>query len=453
MTVTDAANAGRWLGPGAQSEERITALVASPILHRLSWRKWWIAFIIASALTIVMIISAACLFGEGVGILGNNTTLVWGFPIANYVWWLGIGHAGTLISALLLLTRQRWRASLNRFAELMTLFAVSIAGLFPIFHLGRPYFVYWLIPYPNRMTLWPQWRSALVWDFWAVGTYILFSILFWYAGLIPDLSMLRDRARHPTVRRLYGAFALGWRGSAHHWEIHERMYRAMAAMALPLVVSVHSIVSLDFAASLMPGWQSTIYPPYFVVGALYSGFAMVVVIAAALRIGFGFESLITTRHFEMIARVLLLASIVMGISYAVEWFTAWFSQDRSELNLVAFEFTGSYWSMYVAQLLCNVIIPQSLWWPGVRRNIAAVFFIAVIINIGMWIERILIIWNTLGHSQFISSWRLFFPSIWDWGLLLGSLGFFAFLYLIASRVVPVISVHETHKLLHRERQG
>ena len=342
-------DAARWLGPGAQNEAAITALICAPMLERLSWKNWWIAFAFASALTAIMWISAIWLFADGIGIWGVNSTIVWGFAISNYVWWLGIGHAGTLISALLLLTRQRWRASLNRFAETMTLFAVLMAGLYPIFHLGRPYFLYWLVPYPNRMTLWPQWRSALVWDFWAVSTYILFSLLFWYAGLIPDLAILRDRGRNRTMRRIYGAFALGWRGSARHWEIHDRMYRAMAAMAIPLVVSVHSIVSLDFAASLMPGWQTTIYPPYFVIGALYSGFAMVVVIAAALRWGLGFESLITVRHFEIIARVLLTASIIMGLSYTVEWFMAWYSGDRAEMNQLSNEFTGPYWPMYAGQ--------------------------------------------------------------------------------------------------------
>ena len=450
---TESADAARWLGPGAQSEEQITALICAPILERISWRNWWIAFTIASALTIIMAISAIWLFADGIGVWGVNTSIVWGYAISNYVWWLGIGHAGTLISALLLLTRQRWRASLNRFAETMTLFAVTMAGLYPIFHLGRPYFLYWLVPYPNRMTLWPQWRSALVWDFWAVGTYILFSILFWYAGLIPDLAVLRDRGRNRTMRRIYGAFALGWRGSARHWEIHDRMYRAMAAMAVPLVVSVHSIVSLDFAASLMPGWQTTIYPPYFVVGALYSGFAMVIVIAAALRWGFGFESLITIRHFEIIARVLLTASIIMGISYSVEWFNAWYSGDPAELNQLSNEFTGPYWPMYAAQLICNVAIPQFFWFSRVRTSIVAVVAIAIIINIGMWIERVLIIWDTLGHDYMVSSWRAFLPTFWDWSMWFGTLGFFAFLYLVYCRVLPIMSIHETHKLLHRERQG
>ncbi len=288
MSVT-AQDAARWLGPGAQDHQQITALVCAPMLARLSWRNWWIAFAFATALTALMWISAIWVLAEGVGVWGVNSVIVWGFALANYVWWIGIGNAGTLISALLLLTHQQWRASLNRFAETMTLFAATIAGLFPIFHLGRPYVLYWIIPYPNRMGLWPQWRSALVWDFWAVSVYIIFSILFWYVGLIPDLAVLRDRGRKRWVRRIYGAFALGWRGSARHWDVHQRMYRAMAAIAVPMVCLVHSIVALDFAASLMPGWQETIFPPYFVVGALYSGFGMVVIIAASLRWGFGLE--------------------------------------------------------------------------------------------------------------------------------------------------------------------
>jgi Ni/Fe-hydrogenase subunit HybB-like protein len=385
----------RWICPAIRSLEQIDAIVAGPVLApALTWR-WWLLFAGSGALTVVMIVTVMWLFAHGIGIFGNNTTIVWGFPIANYVWWLGIGHAGTLISALLLLTRQKWRASLNRFAETMTLFAASMAGLFPIFHLGRPYYLYWIIPYPNVQGLWPQWRSALVWDFWAVSTYIVFSTLFWYVGLIPDLAMLRDRARRWGARRLYGAFALGWRGSARHWEIYERFYRYMAALAVPLVVSVHSVVSLDFAASLEPGWSDTIYPPYFVVGALYSGFAMVVVIAAVLRRACGFEPFITVDHFAVIAKVLLTASIIMGLSYASKWFWAWYSGERAERHLVGFLFTGPYAPLYYAQLACNVVLPQALWLRRVRYNIPAVVVIAIVINVGMWLERILIVWATL----------------------------------------------------------
>ncbi|HEY1708590.1 MAG TPA: NrfD/PsrC family molybdoenzyme membrane anchor subunit [Rhizomicrobium sp.] len=435
----------RWI-QGIQSLEEINARISAPILDPAHTWRWWAALAISGSLTLLMIVAVTWLFAHGIGVFGNNTTIVWGFPIANYVWWLGIGHAGTLISALLLLTRQKWRGSLNRFAEAMTLFAASMAGLFPIFHLGRPYYLYWITPYPNVQGLWPQWRSALVWDLWAVGTYITFSALFWYVGLVPDLAMLRERARSLWARRLYGAFALGWRGSARHWEIHERFYRYMAALAVPLVVSVHSIVSLDFAASLEPGWADTIYPPYFVIGALYSGFAMVVVLAAALRWGCSFEPFITHRHFDAIARVLLTASIVMGISYATEWLWAWYGGERPERHLVAFLFTGPYAPLYYGQLLFNVVVPQAFWSPRVRTNIAAVVVISILINVGMWLERILIVWSTLSRDYLPSAWRIFLPTFWDWALLFGSLGAFMFLFLLFVRILPAMPAHELRKL-------
>ncbi len=444
---------GRWIGPSVRSLDDVNRIVLAPILTPAPTWRWWLAFGLSGALTLVMIGDVTWLFIHGIGIFGNNTTMVWGFPIANYVWWLGIGHAGTLISALLLLTRQKWRGSLNRFAETMTLFAATLAGLFPIFHLGRPYYLYWIMPYPNVQGLWPQWRSALVWDFWAVGTYIIFSLLFWYLGLIPDLAMLRDRAGGRRARRVYGAFALGWRGSARHWEVHERLYRYMAALALPLVVSVHSIISLDFAASLEPGWSDTIYPPYFVVGALYSGFAMVAVIAATLRWACGFEDFITTAHFEAVAKVLLAASVIMGISYAAEWFWGWYGGERAERHLLAFLFLGPYAPLYYAQLVCNVVIPQALWAPGVRGNLPAVIVISILINVGMWLERILIVWATLARDYLPSMWRLFWPTIWDWSLLAGSLGAFTFLFMIFIRILPALPAHELRELWLEEQGG
>jgi molybdopterin-containing oxidoreductase family membrane subunit len=441
---------GRWIGPGIQSLEDINARISAPILAPVRGWRWWTAFAISGALTLLMIVSVIWLFVHGIGIFGNNTTIVWGFPIANYVWWLGIGHAGTLISALLYLTRQKWRGSLNRFAETMTLFAASMAGLFPIFHLGRPYYLYWLLPYPNVQSLWPQWRSALVWDIWAVGTYITFSALFWYVGMVPDLAMLRERARSPFVRKLYGAFALGWRGSARHWALYDRFYGYMAALAIPLVVSVHSIISLDFAASLEPGWSDTIYPPYFVIGALYSGFAMVAILAAILRWACSFEPFITIRHFEMIAKVLLAASIVMGVSYASEWFWAWYGGDRAERHLVVFLFTGPYAPLYYIQLAFNVLLPQLLWLPAARRSILTVTLLSIAINIGMWLERILIVWSTLARDYLPSAWRAFLPTIWDWTLLFGSLGTFMFLFMLFVRVLPALPAHELRKIWTEE---
>jgi molybdopterin-containing oxidoreductase family membrane subunit len=335
----------------------------------------------------------------------------------------------------------------------MTLFAASIAGLFPIVHLGRPEYFYWLLPYPNTMSVWPQWRSALIWDFWAIASYLLFSILFWYVGLIPDLATLRDRATERATRLIYGALALGWRGSAHHWHLYEHYHTTMACLAVPLVVSLHSVVGLDFAASLMPGWNETIFPPYFVVGAMYSGFAMVVLLTAVLRWGFRLQAIITIAHFDVIAKIMLMASLVMGLSYASEWFSAWYHGAHDERALTAFQFTGPYAPLYWAMLLFNVAIPQAFWLPRVRRNIVAAVVISILINIGMWLERIGIVWNTLSHGQLPSTWRVFVPTFWDWALLAGSLGFFAFLFLVLVRLFPMVSMHEMRSLVAEETRA
>jgi molybdopterin-containing oxidoreductase family membrane subunit len=332
----------------------------------------------------------------------------------------------------------------------MTLFAAAIAGIFPILHLGRPLYFYWLVPYPNTMSLWPQWRSALIWDFWAILSYLLFSVIFWYVGLIPDLAALRDRAKSRTGQVFYGALALGWRGSARHWHIYEQYHTAKACHAVPLVVSLHSVVGLDFAASLMPGWQETIFPPYFVVGAMYSGFAMVVLLTALLRRGFELEALITVEHFDVMAKIMLAASIIMGLSYATEWFAAWYHGERAERWLVAFQFTGAYAPLYWCMLLFNCVVPQLFWLKAIRRNIVAVVVIAILINVGMWLERIGIVWNTLSHGYSPSMWRIFAPTLWDWTLLIGSLGFFAFLYLLLVRLFPMVSMHEVRKMLSEE---
>jgi molybdopterin-containing oxidoreductase family membrane subunit len=331
----------------------------------------------------------------------------------------------------------------------MTLFAVSIAGLFPIFHLGRPLYFYWLAPYPNTMDLWPQWRSALVWDFWAITSYLLFSIIFWYVGVLPDVATLRDRA-DGAWRKIYGVAALGWRGSARHWRHYHRLQIALAALATPLVCSVHSIVGLDFAASLMPGWREPIFPPYFVVGAMFSGFAMVVILAIAIRRGLHLEALITARHFDAMAKIMLMASIVMGLSYASEWFSAWLSGNPDDRAAVAFEFTGAYWPAYVGMLLFNVVAPQIFWAPRLRTNLWAIFIVAILINIGMWFERILIVWNTLSHSFLPSMDRIFYPTVWDWIFLFGPLFLFAWFFLVFCRLAPVISMHEVRELRHAE---
>ena len=440
----------RWIASPRATDVEITQAIADPVLSPVG-RAWWIALLLSLPFCLWFAGTIAWLAWDGIGILGNNSTIVWGVPIANYVWWIGIGNAGTLISSMLLLTRQPWRASINRFAEAMTLFAVAIAGIMPIIHLGRPLYAYWLAPYPNTMVLWPQWRSALVWDFWAIVSYLLFSILFWYLSLIPDLATMRDRAATRAGQVLYGTFALGWRGSARHWQRLETLHTTMAALGVPLVVSVHSIVGLDFAASLMPGWQESIFPPYFVVGAMYSGFGIVVVLGIAIRWGLRLEAIITANHFEVMGRILLIASIIMGYSYATEWFMAWYGGKPDERSLAAFQFTGTYAPLYWALLGCNVFVPQALWFPAVRRSLPALATIAVIINVGMWLERILIIWNTLSHDYMPSLWRSFHFTIWDWSLLVSPLGLFAFLFLIFVRLVPSVSMFEMRGLAHREK--
>ncbi len=439
----------RWLGSGAETYARVNGLVTAPLTQRKSWRNWWIAVSVAFLLSVMFVVSIALVFGYGIGMLGNNTTVVWGTPLANYVWWIGIGNAGTLISAMLLITRQHWRASINRSAEAMTLIAVAIAGLFPIIHLGRPLYFLWLLPYPNSMTLWPQWRSALIWDFWAIACYLLFSIVFWYVGAVPDLALMRDKARSRLARYFYGAFALGWRNSARNWAVHQRFYYTMAGLAVPLVCSVHSIVGLDFAASLMPGWAEGIFPPYFVVGAMFSGFAMVTVLIAAIRWGFGFQAIITEDHFDMIARMMLLGALILGMTYLVEWFSAWYGGDDIERRFTQFMLTGTYAPLYWFMILFNVLIAQVFWLRAARRNIALTVVIAIFVNVGMWLERILIVWNTLSHSYSPGMWTIFLPTAVDWTLLFGSLGFFAFLYLIYVRIVPASSMYEVRELVHR----
>jgi Ni/Fe-hydrogenase subunit HybB-like protein len=451
VSLAQPASDPRLLLPPRVTDAAITAAISQPVVGTRTWLRWWIALAVTLPFVAATLAGLVALFVRGVGLWGINTTNVWGFAIANYVWWIGIGNAGTLISSLLLLTRQGWRASINRFAEAMTLFAVAIAGIFPIIHLGRPQYFYWLAPYPNTMTLWPQWRSALVWDFWAILSYLLFSILFWYLGLIPDAATLRDRARSHLAQRFFGILALGWRGSARHWQIHKLLQLTMAALAVPLVCSVHSIVGLDFAASLMPGWQESIFPPYFVVGAMYSGFAMVLILALLIRWGLDLQGYVTARHFDAMALIMLVASLVMGLSYATEWFTAWYGGEHAERSLVAFQFTGHYAPLYWCLLLFNVVLPQVLWWPAARRSLWLLAAVSIGINIGMWLERILIIWNTLAHDYLPSMRHVFVTSLTDWTFLFGPLGAFAFMYLLFARFFPVMSMYEIKELAHEER--
>ena len=439
--------ASRWLLPSIATHRDVTEAVCAPLTDRHVGARWWLALLASGAVTLAGAVAVAISLLRGPGMWGNNSAVVWGFPIANYVWWIGIGNAGTLISSLLLLTRQKWRASINRFAEAMTLFAVSIAGIFPILHLGRPMYFYWMAPYPNTMGAWPQPRSALVWDFWAIVSYLLFSILFFYVGLVPDLATLRERAPDRRWRRIYGAFALGWQGSPRQWQAHERVHQAMAVIAVPLVCSVHSIVGLDFAASMMPGWTETIFPPYFVVGALFSGFAMVVLLAIAMRWALGLEGMIRPAHFDMMARIILAAACIMGLSYATEWWSAWWSGDQDDLRQVRFVLAGHYAPLEWLMLACNVAAPQLFWWPGMRRRLPVLAAVAIAILIGMWLERILILLNTLSIGYDPSFWRNYLPTLIDFLILAGTLGLFAGLMLIFARLLPVVSMYEVRELV------
>jgi Ni/Fe-hydrogenase subunit HybB-like protein len=349
----------------------VTDKISSIVLTTRTPRYWWIGFAISFLLTMLLLVSVTYLFAVGTGIWGINIPIGWGFAIINFIWWIGIGHAGTLISAILLLMRQNWRTSINRFAEAMTLFAVANAGLFPLLHLGRPWFFYYILPYPNTMELWPQFRSPLVWDVFALTTYGLVSALFWYVGLIPDMATLRDRTTRAFSRIAYGMLAMGWRGSAMHWHRYQTAYFLLAALATPLVVSVHSIVGLDFAFSIIPGWHSTIFPPYFVAGAVFSGFAMVMNIAIPLRYFYKLEGFITQRHLDNMAKVMLGMGLVVAYGYLMENFTAWYSGHDAEMYAYANRFTGIYAPASWALMTLNVIIPQALWFRRVRQNIPA----------------------------------------------------------------------------------
>ena len=406
-------------------------------------RAWYVAFGISLILLGVLVVLMAYLFLTGVGVWGNNQPVAWGFPITNFVFWVGIGHAGTLISAILFLFRQKWRTSINRFAEAMTIFAVICAGLFPLIHTGRPWFAaYWLTPYPNQMGMWPQFRSPLVWDVFAVGTYFAVSLMFWFIGMVPDLATLRDRATTKIRQIAYGIFALGWRGSSRHWHRFEVAYLLLAALATPLVLSVHSVVSFDFAVSQLPGWHTTIFPPYFVAGAIFSGFAMVLTLAVPARQLFGLKELITIRHIENMTKIMLAMSCIVGYAYAIEVFTAWYSGNGFEqftfLNRLGGNFAWAYWIM----LTCNVIVPQVLWIRKIRITPWLIFIVAILVNVGMWFERYTIILTSLSRDFLPSSWGGFAPTWVDIWMLIGSFGLFMTLFLLFIRYLPTVAMAE-----------
>lgn len=432
------------------AENAIASRVAT-IAQTTRWhRPGRAATLVAAVLVAFFFVAVAKLFADGVGIWGIDRPVEWGFAIANYVWWIGMGMAGTFISAALLLLRQEWRASINRFAEAMTVFAVSVSGFFPILHLGRPWFFYWVAPYPNKMALWPQWRSALTWDFFAISAYLIVSILYWYLGMLPDLATLRDAAHTRRSQIFYGLLALGWRGARSQWRAHATVARLLAGIAVPLVFSVHTMVALDFSQGIVSGWHSSLFGPFFVGGALFSGFAMTLVLAIILRRAFELERLITDDDLDRLAKLLLAVGLFVAYCYAVEVFMPFYSGDCSEIETTLARFGGPYAWIYWLTIFCNVVVPQALWSPRVRRHRGALFAVSVTVVAGMWIERFMLIVTSLYRTYLPAAEGRYWPTVWDWLLLLGSIGVFVAMFLLFVRLLPVLSVFELRK---REEHG
>jgi molybdopterin-containing oxidoreductase family membrane subunit len=437
----------------AETLESASAKISGIVLNRKHPAFWWVSFGIGFILLMGLLYGITILFTVGVGIWGINIPVAWGFAIVNFVWWIGIGHAGTFISAILLLLLQKWRNSINRLAEAMTLFAVACAGMFPLLHLGRPWTFFWILPYPNTMGLWPQFRSPLVWDVFAVGTYFTVSLMFWYTGLIPDLATMRDRAKSRLSRIGFGIISLGWRGSAVHWKHFQTLYLILAGLSTPLVLSVHSVVSADFAVANTPGWHTTIFPPFFVAGAIYSGFAMVLNIMIPLRSVYGLESVITPRHLNCMAGVMLATGLMVGYGYIMETFTGFYSGDIYEQYLVINRAIGPYGWTYWLLLTFNIVIPQLLWVRRVRTNPVSLFFVALSVNIGMWLERFVIVIVSLHRDFLPSSWGIYAPTSWDWLILFGSVGLFVSLVFLFVRFLPMISISEVKEIIAEREEG
>src|SRR6202163_331830 len=428
----------------------VTDKISSIVLTRPTSNGWFVGFGVAFLLLMMLLFAISYLFVKGVGIWGVTVPIGWGFAIVNFVWWIGIGHAGTLISAILLLLRQSWRNSINRFAEAMTLFAVASAGIFPAIHVGRPWLAYWLFPYPNTMKVWPQFRSPLIWDVFAVSTYATISALFWFIGLVPDLATLRDRTDNKALKIVYGMLSLGWRGSARHWHRYESAYLLLAGLATPLVLSVHSVISFDFSIAILPGWPTTIFPPYFVAGAIYSGFAMVLTIAIPLRKFYHFEDFITMRHLENMAKVMLATGLIVAYGYFFEFFMSLYSGQKFDVFLVHQRLHGPYSPFYYALILCNILTPQLLWLRRVRTNPTILFLMSIVVNIGMWLERFVIVVISLTRDFMPSAWGRYSPTVWDWATFIGTLGLFTTMIYLFVRVLPAISIAEMRELVAHE---
>jgi Ni/Fe-hydrogenase subunit HybB-like protein len=438
------------LTPG-QTLSSVTRQISDLPLERPRQRFWWLGFLAAFGAVLVLLASLSWLLVRGVGIWGINIPVAWGFAIVNFVWWIGIGHAGTFISAILLLLYQDWRTSINRFTEAMTLFAVACAGIYPLIHLGRPQFFYWLLPYPDTMGVWPQFRSPLVWDVFAVSTYATVSLVFWYIGLLPDLAAMRDRAAGPIRCRVYGLLCLGWRGSGEHWTHYRKLYVLLAGLAAPLVVSVHSIVGLDFAIAMLPGWHSTIFPPYFVGGAIFSGFSMVLTLVIPLRAVYGLQNMITARHLDLMAKVMMAMGWIVTYGYFCEFFTAWRSgviyDQFVAMNRVVGPYAGYFWAL----MFCNVVAPQFLWSGRLRSNTVVLFAVALTVNVGMWLERFVIVITSLHRDYLPSSWGMYHATFWDYSTLFGTLGLFTALLFLFVRFLPAISMTEVRSLVAKQK--
>lgn len=427
---------------GGKTYADVNEDVARP-LERFPTKKWWICFLTAIGAFSIGAILAAKMFMTGLGVLGLNQPTGWGVFIVNFVFWVGIGHAGTLISAILFLFRQKWRTAINRSAEAMTIFAVMTALLFPVIHTGRPWYAaFWLIPYPNQRELWVNFRSPLLWDVFAVGTYFTISLLFWYVGLVPDFASIRDRAKHPIRKFVYTILSMGWRGSNRNWSHYEIAYLMLAGLSTPLVLSVHSVVSFDFAVSGLPGWHTTIFPPYFVAGAIFSGFAMVVTLLVMMREMFGFKDYITMNHLEKMNKIIMATGMMVGYAYACEFFIAWYSGSPFEQYAFINRAFGPYWWSYWIMTVCNVVIPQIFWWRKARRSIGIMFVVSLFVNIGMWFERFVITITSLHRDHLPSSWGYYVPTWYDWGITLGSFGWFFIWFLLFVRLFPTLAMSE-----------
>jgi molybdopterin-containing oxidoreductase family membrane subunit len=433
------------LAPG-HTAASVTDKISSVVFGKMP--VWFYAgMAVAFGGVMMLLLSLTKLVFTGIGIWGNNQPVGWAFDIINFVWWIGIGHAGTLISAILLLLRQEWRTSINRFAEAMTLFAVACAVIYPLFHTGRPWLaVYWLLPYPNTMGMWPNFRSPLIWDVFAVSTYGSVSLLFWYIGLIPDLGTLRDKAKNLWQKRIYGTLSMGWRGSARHWHNYEQAYLLLAGLSTPLVLSVHSVVSFDFASGQIPGWHTTIFPPYFVAGAVFAGFAMVITLALPLRRLFGLQDFITDKHLDNMSKVMLVTGLIVAYGYLMEAFTSWYSGNIFETYVMKNRLEGPYRWLYYSLLVCNVLAVQPLWFRRVRYSPLAIWAISMFVNVGMWLERFVIIPMSLHRDFLPSSWDMYYPTAWDFSTFFGTIGLFLALMFLFIRVFPAIAIFEMRTL-------